>query len=333
MPYRKADRKGSHALIGLYGLSGGGKTRSAIHLARGIVGPKGRIAFIDTESGRGSHFSTVDDYDIDDLSPPFGPRRYIEKIEEAEKAGYPIVIIDSMSHEWEGIGGCGDIADGTSTGGLGKWKDAKLEHRKMMNKLLAMKIHLIFCCRGREKFAQVKDEKGKQVIVSRGIMPIQERDFIFEMTVSAQVVGNEAGRGGYPIVQKCPTELLPAFASNRQLTVQSGEMIRQWLDGAVPVDHEYEALSKVARDISAMGSARLKQHWESLTKDQRLKLADILPDLKSSAAEADRQSEPPDDHEVQDNPLDDSFTPSTKASSAIQQAHEAFAPEGWDGRQ
>mgnify|MGYP001582171076 FL=1 len=46
---RKATRSQLKLLLALISPSGGGKTYSALRLARGLVGPKGRIVLIDTE--------------------------------------------------------------------------------------------------------------------------------------------------------------------------------------------------------------------------------------------------------------------------------------------
>lgn len=45
--FRKAVRKGTPALISLWGVSGSGKTYSALTLARGLVGPEGTIGLIE----------------------------------------------------------------------------------------------------------------------------------------------------------------------------------------------------------------------------------------------------------------------------------------------
>ena len=116
----RAVRKGSHVLISLYGFSGCGKTLSAIYLARGLVGPQGRICMIDTETDRGLIYSLeAGGYDRAELTPPFTPERYIEAIKTVEKAGYDALILDQASSEWEGIGGIVEMAD-AATDGQGK---------------------------------------------------------------------------------------------------------------------------------------------------------------------------------------------------------------------
>ena len=50
MAFVKAVRKRAKARIGICGPAGSGKTMSALKLAFGIVGPKGKIAVLDTDS-------------------------------------------------------------------------------------------------------------------------------------------------------------------------------------------------------------------------------------------------------------------------------------------
>ena len=53
----KADRAKSKVCVALAGDSGSGKTLSSIRLARGLVGEKGRIGYIDTEQHRASLYA------------------------------------------------------------------------------------------------------------------------------------------------------------------------------------------------------------------------------------------------------------------------------------
>src|SRR5689334_2944950 len=116
LTYRKARRSEAKPLFGLHSESGAGKTMSALLLARGFVGPRGKIAMIETESGRGEVYlgeDPIGDYDViplrihdddgQEVENPFSPRRYGEAISLAEANGADALIIDSASHEWEGV--------------------------------------------------------------------------------------------------------------------------------------------------------------------------------------------------------------------------------------
>ncbi|WP_423806808.1 AAA family ATPase, partial [Phascolarctobacterium succinatutens] len=100
--FKKAERKKAFLKIAITGVSGSGKTYSALQLAQGL-GDK--IAMIDTENGSGELYSNLCEYDVAPMAAPFTPEKYIDYIHEAEQAGYNVLIIDSLSHAWAGEGG------------------------------------------------------------------------------------------------------------------------------------------------------------------------------------------------------------------------------------
>src|SRR5512132_2689015 len=104
---RPAIKTEAKPLIGLYSESGGGKTWSALLMARGFAGPTGRVGMIETEGGRGEVYADIlpGGYDGLPIRDSFAPREYGEAITAAEKAGLSALIIDRASHEWEGVGG------------------------------------------------------------------------------------------------------------------------------------------------------------------------------------------------------------------------------------
>ena len=106
---RKAERKQSKLRIGMSSPSGAGKTYSALLLAKGLVGSWEKVGLIDTETGRGDFYSDLGGYMIATLQAPFTPERYIEYIDAMIGAGVEVLIIDSISHEWEGKGGLLEI--------------------------------------------------------------------------------------------------------------------------------------------------------------------------------------------------------------------------------
>ena len=125
-------------LISLWSKSGGGKTYSALLLARGMVGPSGKIVVIDTENGRSKFYSDVSaPWFHLDLQPPFTPDKYKAAFEFSEKWGADVIIVDSGSHVWEGEGGVIDMADRNGGSGLQKWNAPKMAHKRMMNNLTA----------------------------------------------------------------------------------------------------------------------------------------------------------------------------------------------------
>ena len=100
MAFRKAERKQAKLRLALCGPAGSGKTYSALLIAQGLV-PGGKVALIDSERGSGELYADLMAYNVAPLEPPFTPARYVELIQEAEQAGYEVLIIDGLSLRWK----------------------------------------------------------------------------------------------------------------------------------------------------------------------------------------------------------------------------------------
>ena len=287
MKIERAVREKTFTLTSIAGPSGSGKTYSAILYARGLVGPEGKIGFIDTENKRSRFYADVaGGFDVIDLDPPFTSQRYLEAISAFEKAGYTAIIIDSISHEWEGTGGVLEQAEAieqkTNRAGLHCWQKPKAGHKKLMNGLLQTRAHLIFCCRVKEKVAQVKTG-GKTEIVNEGFVVVQEKSFIYEMTVSMML----AEGTHVPLIQKCPGDLLHAFPEGRKVSPDVGGKVREWSDQGVALDEELEASKREGILAANDGMAALMDWWKGLGA-RRPKLEGIKDTLKSIAQASDQ---------------------------------------------
>src|SRR5438067_1386305 len=101
-----AERAGAHLLIQLYGPPRSGKTYTALRIARGMVGPQGRIGMLDTESGRARLYSdkVPGGFVVGELTPPYTPSRYLEAIEEFLRYGVDILVEGTGAKiaEWVG---------------------------------------------------------------------------------------------------------------------------------------------------------------------------------------------------------------------------------------
>lgn len=262
---KPATRTGIRLLIAPYSESGCGKTYSSLLLARGLAGPTGKIVVADSESGRASLYADVipGGFETFDLGEPFSPARYIEAVSAIEASGAAVGIIDSGSHEWEGISGVLDMAadneQRSGKPGLHNWKTPKLEHAKFVQRLLRSKIHLIVCLRAKHKSRQTKDERGKTVIIKDDhTSPIQAEDFIFEATVHMEIMpdhGIRLTKISHPTLGTC-------FEDGKPITIATGEALAKWCSapGTAPAAR---AAAKPADELTTIK----RQLWE-LTKDQ-----------------------------------------------------------------
>lgn len=282
---KEAERQGARLLIQLSGVSGGGKTYSALLLAYGLAGGDAKkIIGIDTENRRmslnanilpnGEKFRTIDFY------APFSPDRYIQAIEAAIKAGAEVIVIDSVTHEWEGPGGCQEIAAATK---FPDWKRAKAEHKRFMTYMLQAPAHIIACTRAREK-TDFTDTKNP---IKLGIQPIQEQNFSFEATVSLMM----HDQGKRQDVLKCPAELQHILGRGQgYIGVQEGVALKAWVDGATPVDPELEKAKGNLLNVTEQGLDAFKAAWNALTPAMRKKLGQAFRDqCAASATEYDTQ--------------------------------------------
>ena len=281
---RPAVRGGSKAIIGIGGISGSGKTYTALLLARGMVSKPSEIGFLDTENKRGSLYADILDgqFMIGDLYPPFSPKRYAEAIKEFQDAGVKVLVIDSVSHEWEGEGGCDDIAN-AKIGKMQNWIGAKREHKAFMNTLLQCNMHIICCIRAREK----TDFKDPAKPVSLGIQPVCEKNFMFEMTAS--LLMEEEGKKQKFL--KIPSFLKDAFGSGTgYIGKETGKKL---IDRINTGEKENPELTKIKSEMLMIcegGLASLEAKWNTLTKEIKKQLLPFMENMKESAKAYDEMA-------------------------------------------
>lgn len=285
--FRPAARENVGLLIALAGASGSGKTYSALRLAQGLAGA-GKIAFIDTEARRGLHYADRFDFLHADMRPPFRPERFVEGIRAAEEAGATVVILDSASHEYDGEGGildwAAELEEGTPKPGIenprdpsrdrdgwkdwlvkpvkspGNWKEPKLAHKRMVNALLQMRAHLIFCLRADEKIKieRVKDENNRErtVVTPLGWMPICEKRFMFEMTASFTLIPSAPGIPQFDLPHKLQDQHRQMFPQGKPIGEDAGVALAAWARGGgdrprQPEQQQRQAQSKQTKQGSA----------------------------------------------------------------------------------
>lgn len=241
--FKKAERKRIFVKMALCGVSGSGKTYSALLLAQGLGG---KIAMIDTENGSGELYSDLCEYDAAQLEPPFSPMKFINAIKEAEAEGYNVLIIDSLSHAWSGQGGILDMVDkksATSRSGnsFTAWRDVTPEHNKLVDAILQCRMHVIVCMRSKTAYEMQENEKGKKTPVKVGLAPIQRDGMEYEFTIVFDINREKH----YALASKDRTGLFEKTID--VITPATGELIRKWVEGGVEVSVEVEAVKHPIR--------------------------------------------------------------------------------------
>lgn len=246
MQFKRAIRENIPLLIGLAGGTGSGKTFTGMRLATGISSSK-PFAVIDTENGRAKHYADQFVFDVLDMKAPYRPNTYADAILNADKAGYPVIVVDSISHVWAGDGGCLDWHEEILTkkagnnyterqkNTMGAWLKPKAAHKAMVSKLLQVKAHVILCFRAEPKIEMVKDAQGKMQVVEKksptglhGWMPISEKSLPYELTTSLLFM---ADKPGIPLSIKLQEQHKPFFPPGKLVTEESGKRLAEWASG------------------------------------------------------------------------------------------------------
>ena len=226
MQFTKAERKRSFLRLGLTGPSGSGKTYGALLIAKGIGG---KIAVVDTEHGSASLYSHLSEFDVLNLSPPYRPERFIECIEAAEKAGYTTLIIDSLTHEWNGKGGILELVDEvakahTRGNTWAAWSLLTPRHRAMIDTILRAKMHVICTLRSKTESTQV-DDGGRKKVVKLGLKSEQRDGFEYELTTVLDNIHD----GHFAVASKDRSGLF-AGGDPEKITPETGSRLLAWLN-------------------------------------------------------------------------------------------------------
>jgi hypothetical protein len=222
MQLRKATRKKAKIRLGLSAVSGGGKTYSAILVAKGLVGDLSKVAIIDTENGSADLYAHLGDFNVLPLTAPFTPERYIEAIKSCEKAGMEVIIIDSISHEWDGKGGCLEIVE--SLGGKYQdWAKVTPRHQAFIDAIIHSVSHVITTVRRKQDYEMIKD--GNKIRVEKGgLREITREGFEYELTINLELDTRHNATASKDRTQLFMNK--PAFVPSEQ----TGEMIAAWCE-------------------------------------------------------------------------------------------------------
>lgn len=244
--FRPAARENVGLIIGMFGASGSGKTYSSMRLASGLS--KGKpFVVIDTESRRALHYADMFKFDHGEIHAPFRPDTYVEAILAADKAGYPVIVVDSCSHEWAGEGGildwqedeldrmAGDDYRKREACKMAAWIKPKMSHKQMVQRLLQVKAHLILCFRAEEKSGMEKDKNGKTVIVQKGWQPICEKNMPYELTMSFMLTPDAPGM---PNPVKLQEQHKAAIKLDKPIDENAGKLLAAWAEGKKPEPKE-----------------------------------------------------------------------------------------------
>lgn len=231
MEFKDASRKDIKLKIGVEGLSGAGKTWSSLAIAKGLqAGDMRSVAFAQTEAGRAQcYLDAYPGFKVLEIPPPYSPNRFIEVIEAAEKAGFRVLIIDSLSDEWAGQGGSLDMhaaASEVTKNSFTAWKKISPQHEALFNKILASPMHILCTFKKKSDYIMEEIEKnGRKIQQPKkvGTAPIAregtEYRFMLQLDIDLETHMARAVKDNTGILDG-----KPAF----KITEDTGKMLREW---------------------------------------------------------------------------------------------------------
>ena len=237
--FETVTRKKAKLRLALTGVSGAGKTLSALYIAYGITGDWSKIALIDTEHERARFYADRSDLGTGKFlyapfEPPYSPMRYKEYVLQGALAvgSDGVVIIDSFTHAWNNTGGILDIKEQISKqsgkNSYTAWFEAGKEQNDLVNSILAVDCHTIVTMRSKMDYAMQENEKGKMQPVKMGLAPIQREDTEYEFDIVLDIARNHVATASKD------TTFLDRFGA--VITPDLGRQLKEWLDNGVEPD-------------------------------------------------------------------------------------------------
>lgn len=181
--FKKATKEQAKLRLALFGVSGSGKTYTALRIAKGLGG---KIAVIDTERNSACKYSDRFDFDVCDAKKPSieNLKMFIE-----EARNYDVLIIDSMTHAWLELLQEVEKLAKTKFGGntWSAWSEGTPKQMSLINAILDFPGHIIATMRVETNWTTVTNEKGKVVPVRVGEAPKQGKGIEYEFDMLMQI--------------------------------------------------------------------------------------------------------------------------------------------------
>lgn len=271
---RKAERKSAKLRLLFAGGSGSGKTYSALLCARAFADWKD-IVIIDTENSSSDLYAHLGDYMVVDLDN-HSPEAYIEAIKAIEDFGAKVIIIDSISHEWEWCTAHNSQLAGNS---FTNWAKTGERHNKFVSAMLNSKCHIIATSRTKQEYV-IEKENGRTKINKLGLKTVQRDGIDYEFTIMFDVDSQH-----FCTVSKDRTGLFvdkPSFV----FTTEHGNSIVEWCNNGTTVEDVKKLVlaAESKKDLISLWKTypSFQSEIKAVFTNQKNKLDAIVADTKST---------------------------------------------------
>lgn len=230
--FAKAERKQIKARIGLAGPPGAGKTYTGLRILK-HMGCK-KIAVIDTERGSASKYigdPELPEFDVCNLDT-YAPSFYAKAVAFASNNGYDGILIDSLSHSWNGDGGVLDIVSKEGKNGFKGWDKANVEQNAMMSGILGFPGHVVCTFRTKNAYSEGESANGKKTREKTGLAPVFKEDVEYELDVMCYL---DQSNVLHVEKTRCPALTGQTF---RKAGPEFAAIMKAWCEDGVTFDEE-----------------------------------------------------------------------------------------------
>lgn len=221
LTFKRATRANVPLKIGISGPSGSGKTTAALRIARGLVGPNGTIALLDTENRSASLYFDLTPFDSLDMNPPYQVAKFLAAIDAAVEGGYQALIIDSASHEWKELLAEKEALDARGGNSYTNWGGITKKHETFLAAIRNAPIHLVLCLRAKDKH-EITEKDGKKSVVKLGQGSEMRDGFEYELTLSFDLAMDHSAKTSKDRTRIFDGRMEP-------LTESTGRELSEWI--------------------------------------------------------------------------------------------------------
>ncbi len=278
--------------LGLSGASGFGKTYSALLLAHGITNDWSKIAIIDTENNSANLYAHLGDFNVLSLNEPYAPERYIEALKTCENASIEVIIVDSITHEWQGKGGCLQIHEQLG-GRFQDWAKVSPRHQAFIDAILQSKCHVITTVRSKIDYSLDMSSNGQTKVVKHGTKEITREGYEYELTVNFELINDKH-------LAKASKDRTGLFMDKPEFIINqsTGKKLIQWCNMGLSIE---QAMQEIESCVTIEGLRQLYSKYSGLQKQIQPSIIKRKEEIENNANQVIDKSQIVEPHKIESN--------------------------------